>query len=195
MPNIPAMGTTNSKNDPSETVSPQMRAIADEMEALRKRRGMSRRQLALAAGVHPTQISQILLGQQGTSIERASEILRVLGAALLVQPGDEQRPRRIGTLDELGRVMTESTIVFPGYVECGPGCTAFAPGEQLFLKAHETFELDKLVLVDTSNGRQLVRCVEVEGMRFLRTMTGDDVRYVHERHSILAIVYGSFRPL
>jgi transcriptional regulator with XRE-family HTH domain len=195
------MGTTKTKAehtpvDHPVAVAAPMQHIAAEMEALRLRRGMSRRQLALAAGVHPTQMSQILLGQQGASIERTAEILCVLGAALLVQPGDEQRPRRIGTIDEEGRFMADTpVIVFPAYVECGPNTPEFAPGEQLFLKASEAFELGKIVLVELAGGRQVMRCVEESGLRFLRTLAGDDVRYVPERHRVVAVVYGSFRPM
>lgn len=91
--------------------------------------------------------------------------------------------------------MADSTITFPGYVECGPNTPGLEPGEQLFVKAHDSFDLGKLVVVEMAGGRQVMRCVEAEGMRFLRTLAGDDVRYVPERHQVVAVVYGSFRPM
>ena len=184
----------DTKPEPT-SASPAMKAIADEINALRERQGLSRRQLAFKSGVHPTQVSQILLGHQNASVQRTAKILEALGAALLVSPGDEQTPRRIGAVDDIGRLMSENTIIFPGYVECGPNTPEFAPGEQLFLRAHTTFALDKLVMATIDDRAQLVRCREINGTRYLVTLHGHELRYTSERYAITAIVYGSFRPM
>jgi transcriptional regulator with XRE-family HTH domain len=184
----------DTKPEPN-AASPAMKAIADEINALRERQGLSRRQLAFKSGVHPTQVSQILLGHQNASVQRTAKILEALGAALLVSPSDEQTPRRIGAVDDIGRVMTESTIIFPGYVECGPNTPDFAPGEQLFMRAHNTFALDKLVQTTIDGKAQLVRCREIDGTRYLVTLQGHELRYTAERYPIMGIVYGSFRPM
>lgn len=68
-------------------VDARTHAIAQELEALRLKRGLSKAELARRAGVHPTQMGQILLGQQGVSLERLADLLEVL---MLCQRGADR---------------------------------------------------------------------------------------------------------
>lgn len=184
---IPSTDTTS--------VDERVVAFAREIDSLRERRGLTRAALARAAGVHPTQMSQILLGQQGMSIERMADILGALGAALLVAEGDEHKPSRIGVFDASGRLMTDLLkIPLPGYVEASELCADFKAGEQVYVQAATEFELDKWVLAERvgGTGRVFAKCIEVEGARYLQTPEGDDLRFTADRYRVVARAYGRF---
>jgi transcriptional regulator with XRE-family HTH domain len=176
-------------------VSAHVRAISERMEALRLSRGMTRRQLALAAGVHPTQLSQILLGHQGMSLDRAADILGVLGAALSVTALDERAPLRLGHVDPSGAVLLERPLVLPGSVVCGEALPGLAAGEELHFRPASDFESGRLMLVALGERLALRRGVELGGMAFLRDMAGDDLRHVPDRHRVVAVAYAAWRPL
>jgi transcriptional regulator with XRE-family HTH domain len=176
-------------------VSPHVRALSQAMEALRLARGLSRRQLALAAGLHPTQMSQILLGRQGFSVERAADILAVLGASLIVAPVDERTPHRLGTLDGAGVAHLDGPLAFPGALACSAALHGLAAGESVHLRASDAFTPDALHLVTLGAHHEVRRAIVLDGMRFLRDAAGDDLRYVPERHTILAVAYAACRAL
>jgi transcriptional regulator with XRE-family HTH domain len=179
----------------AETISTRVRLISEAMETLRIQRGLSRRQLALASGVHPTQMSQILLGHQGMSIDRAADILGVLGATLVVSPVDERTPHRLGEVDASGRVIAETALALPAYLECREPFGDHPASTQLFIRELADFQRDRLMLVELGTGLELRLGVEESKMRFLRNAASDDLRYVPERHRVLGLVYGAFRPM
>jgi transcriptional regulator with XRE-family HTH domain len=179
------------------TLDPRMQQLAGELESLRRRLGMSKRQLAVRSGVHATQLGQFLLGRVGLSYEKACDVSRALGAALVVEVGDDAHPLRIGTVDELGRFMSDTTtLTLPGIIEVQAAFGPFAPGDQIHVRHADSFESGRWVLVERAGGgRSLVRCAEREGARVLIDGTGDAVLYEPARHRIIARVYGRLEAM
>lgn len=167
--------------------------IAD-IDAMLERKGWSRADLGRAVGIDAPQISNILNGKQGLSIERLLNFYRVLGMAMLVREGDPLHPVRLGTISGTGRLMADfKDISFPGYVEIGPRAIGpYGPGMQVWLKASNDFAPGRWVLVARDDGHDLVRCDQRGDTRVLVTSSGDSLMYEPERHSIVAVSYGRF---
>lgn len=132
----------------------------------------------------------------GLSYEKACDVSRVLGAALSVAEADEARPLRIGTIDEAGRLMADNPLTFPGIVEVSTAFGPFRPGDQLHVRASDTWELHRWVLVERE-GRapQIAQCAERTGTRVLVDTQGDAVLYEPSRHRVLGRVYGRFEQI
>jgi transcriptional regulator with XRE-family HTH domain len=143
---------TNDRDDTDARrarIDARTHAITTEIESLRLKRGLSKAELARRSGVHPTQISQILLGHQGMSLERLSDILEVLGAAMLITEADELHAPSIGHINSGGEVVPASAdqrMVFPCYVETSTSSAEFSAGERLFIKESSVFQVDKWML-------------------------------------------------
>ncbi len=151
--------------------------------------------MAKAVGIHETHLGQFLLGRQGVSLDVLAKSAEILGAALLKE-GDERNPTRIGSVSPDGRLMTDlSTIALPGFVEVTEACDDFKPGEEIYVRAASAFALNKWIIVErkTDHTRHFVKCIELEGERYLRTPQGDEWRYVSDRYRVIAQAYGGFR--
>lgn len=179
------------------SVDPRVRALATEIDKLREKRGMSRGALARASGVHATQMSHFLNGNVGVSVERMMDILRAVGAAMLVAPSDEARPLLLGIVDKSGRLMTDlDALVLPGMVEIEGELGPFHPGDQVHLGEASGFSAGRWVLIARDDGsHDLVLCEERAQARVLVTALGDAVLYEPRRHHIVASVHGRFERM
>lgn len=161
-----------------------MMALSASAERLRAKRGVSRRKLALLAGVEVTHMSHFLNGKKGLSVEKLWRVAQALGGVLAVDEGDEAL-RVVGTVGAQGELHTEVSVSFPAMFEVAEGFGPFRVGDRVMIHPAEKWELGKYVVVDTASRLRLCQAVEHDGVRGLLTSDGDVLLYQPTRQRIV----------
>lgn len=178
---------TEDPTDPTETetVGPAMLSLARSVDALRIKRGWSRRKLALQSGVEVTHMSHFLNGKKGMRVDKLWRVAQALGGVLAVDE-DGDPAGIVGTIGAQGELHTEvSAVSFPALFEVVEGFGPFQVGDRVLIQPSDRWEVGKYLVVESSGRQRLVKAVDHQGLRALVTSEGDVMVFQPSRHVIV----------
>lgn len=183
--------TSTNKRRQTPTLDPDTRALADQFRALRDKRGVSNRRIAIATGIDPTHLGAFFNGRKRLSPPKMGVVLRVLHGVLMVDDLDDGEGV-VGTIDGTGELNHQGDDVsFPAHFDVVGLDGTFGPiraGDRLLIQPHDEWTLGKYLAIRFGSRHRLCQAVERGDTRGLLLPEGDVIVYDPGRHAIVGMV-------
>lgn len=196
-PKTKATGTKPSSNEEerdtiTRDATPRVKQLAEFLDQVRSRKGLTRGELSRRTGIHRTNVSNFLNKKEGVGADRALRYIDALG--LVIRDSEIGAPIPVGAIGPGAMLILDAPLSFPCTARVAVAFGTYQVDDVLHLAASATFDVGKWLLIERGTTRVFAFADDRPGAGRVLTMAdGDALLYDPERHKIIARVYGYFR--